>query len=63
MGVQNSEFVPLFPIRFRRLPREHQFERLDLVEMTVTKAPDPRPESYRVDETSIRLIDKGDKLS
>ncbi len=56
-------FLRLFPIRFRRLPREHQFERFDLVEMTITKATDHRAESYRVDEDSIRLLEKGDKLS
>jgi hypothetical protein len=57
------ELLRLFPIRFRRLPREHQFDRFDLVEMTATKASDPRPESFRVDEGSIRLIERGKKLS
>lgn len=52
-----AELLRLFPIRFRRLPKEHQFDRFDLVEMTATKAGDPRPESYRVDESSIRLIE------
>jgi hypothetical protein len=52
------ELLRLFPIRFRRLPQEHQFDRFDLVEMTATKASDPRPESYRVDEPSIRLIER-----
>jgi hypothetical protein len=53
-----TELLRLFPIRFRRLPREHQFDRFDLVQMTATKASDPRPESYRVDEASIRLIER-----
>ena len=57
-----KQMLRLFPIRFRRLPREHQFNRFDLVEMTATKASDPRPESFRVDEGSIRLIE-ADKLS
>ncbi|MGH8228307.1 MAG: hypothetical protein ACREU3_10475 [Steroidobacteraceae bacterium] len=57
------EMLRLFPIRFRRLPREHQFDRFDLLEMTATKASDPRPESFRVDEGSIRLIERGNKLS
>ncbi len=57
------ELLRLFPIRFRRLPREHQFDRFDLVEITATKASDPRPESFRVDEGSIRLIERGKKLS
>ena len=53
-----TELLRLFPIRFRRLPKEHQFDRFDLVQMTATKAGDPRPESYRVDEASIRLIER-----
>ena len=58
-----GELLRLFPIRFRRLPRQERFDRFDLVEMTITKASDPRPESYRVDEASIKLLDKGRKLS
>lgn len=56
------ELLRLFPIRYRRLPKGDQFDRYDLVEMTITKASDHRPESYRVDEGSIRLIEK-DKLT
>jgi hypothetical protein len=58
ISEDGTELLRLFPIRFRRLPKEHQFERFDLVEMTATKASDPRPESYRVDEASIRLIER-----
>jgi hypothetical protein len=55
-----EQLLRLYPIRYRRLPKEDQFDRYDLVEMTMTKAPsDARPESYRVDEGSIRLIEKG----
>lgn len=57
------ELLRLFPIRFRRLPTEQRFDRYDLVEMTATKASDPRPESYRVDEASIRILDRGSSLS
>jgi hypothetical protein len=62
ISEDGTELLRLFPIRFRRLPKEHQFERFDLVEMTATKASDPRPESYRVDEASIRLLER-DTLS
>jgi hypothetical protein len=58
ISEDGTELLRLFPIRFRRLPKEHQFDRFDLVEMTATKASDPRPESYRVDEASIRLIER-----
>jgi hypothetical protein len=53
-----TRLLRLFPIRYRRLAQEHQFERFDLVEMIATKASDPRPESYRVDEASIRLLER-----
>jgi hypothetical protein len=54
-----ARLLRLFPIRFRRLAKEHQFERFDLVEMVATKASnDTRPESYRVDEPSIRLLER-----
>ena len=62
ISEDGTELLRLFPIRFRRLPKEHQFDRFDLVEMTATKASDPRPESYRVDEASIRLLER-DTLS
>ncbi len=53
-------FLRLYPIRYRRLPKEDQFDRYDLVELTTTKAKnDSRPESYRVDEGSIRIVQRG----
>lgn len=55
---ETGQLLRLFPIRYRRLDKADQFNRYDLVEMTVTKASDPRPESYRVDEDSIRLIER-----
>lgn len=58
-----QRLLRLFPIRYRRLPKEHQFERFDLVEMTATKASDPRPESFRVDEASIQLVESGKSLT
>jgi hypothetical protein len=58
ISEDGTQMLRLFPIRYRRLPKEHQFDRFDLVEMTATKASDPRPESYRVDEASIRLIEQ-----
>jgi len=58
-----QELLRLFPIRYRRLDKDEQFDRFDLVEMTITKASDPRPESYHVDEYSIHRIESGKKLS
>ena len=58
-----KELLRLFPIRYRRLDTDDQFDRFDLVEMTLTKASDPRPESYRVDEGSIHVLERGNKLA
>jgi hypothetical protein len=55
---ETRKLVRLFPIRFRRLPPEAQFDRYDQVEMTVTKANDARVESFRVDEGSIRITSR-----
>ncbi len=57
-----GELLRLFPIRYRRLPPSDRFGRYDRVEMLITKASDPRPESYQVAEESIRLLEKGTAL-
>lgn len=58
---ETGEFLRLFPIRYRRLDPENRFGRFDQVEMTTTRhTPDPRPESWHVDEDSIRLTATGD---
>jgi len=60
----SRELLRLFPIRYRRLSPENRFERFDQVEMSMERyTRDPRPESYHVDEDSIRVTAKGDKLS
>jgi hypothetical protein len=59
-----GQLIRLFPIAYRRLVPEHRFDRFDLIEATITKASaDPRPESFRVDHDSIRVIERGGKLS
>lgn len=62
ISEDTGEFLRLFPIRYRRLDASQRFNRYDLVEMKVTKASDPRPESYHVDEDSICLIERGTRL-
>ena len=59
-----GELLRLYPIRYRRLDKVNQFDRFDLVEMTITRASDDyRPESHRVDHDSIQVIKSGKKLS
>ena len=61
---ETRELLRLFPIRYRRLAPPNRFDRFDQVEMTMTKASsDPRPESFHVNEDSIRLTETSSKLS
>jgi hypothetical protein len=54
----------LFPIRYRNLPTDRQFDRFDLVELDMElPGDDYRPESRHVIEDSIRIVGHGRDLS
>jgi hypothetical protein len=60
--TESGRLLRLYPIRYRHLKKEQQFERFDLLELTLRKAfddHDKRPESYKVDEDSIIILKKG----
>ncbi|MEI6720687.1 MAG: hypothetical protein WCO67_07985, partial [Betaproteobacteria bacterium] len=59
-GVTDAgELIRLYPITYRRLAAENQFNRYDLIEALLTKASnDSRPESFRVDHDSIRVLER-----
>jgi hypothetical protein len=58
-----KEMLRLYPVRFRNLPRDRQFDRFDLVELdTELPRDDYRPESRHVVEDSIRIIESGKAL-
>jgi hypothetical protein len=63
-GVTDDQrLIRLYPITYRRLAKEHQFNRFDLIKVLLTKASnDARPESYRVDHDSIKVIERGSSL-
>jgi len=59
-----KRMLRLYPIRFRRLSAEQRFDRFDLIECKgYQSSGDVRPESYHIEETSIRLVDKANSLS
>jgi len=64
-GVTDAgQLIRLFPITYRRLAAENRFDRFDQIEAILTKSTsDPRPESFRVDHDSIRVIERGKALS
>ena len=50
----------LFPIRYRNLPKDRQFDRFDLVEFDMElPRDDHRPESRHVVEDTIRIVGHG----
>jgi len=56
---QNGEMRRLFPIPYRLLDGEHQFNRWEWINAQIIKATDDhRPESYKVDIDSIKRITK-----
>lgn len=58
--TEKGEFVRLYPVRFRQLKPEQRFERYDLVEVQGERPKDDhRPESFHVDEGSIKIIRRG----
>ena len=55
--TEDSKWIRLFPLPFRRLEYERQFKKYQWIEANVTKAlSDPRSESYKVDLDTIRPI-------
>lgn len=64
ISEDGQSFVRLYPIRFRHLPEEKRFRRFDLIEFDAFRpSDDRRPESWRVREDSIKVIQRADKTS
>jgi len=54
--TEDGNWIRLFPLPFRYLEYSKQFKKYQWIEASVTKASDPRPESYKVVLDSIRLV-------
>lgn len=54
--TDRGEWLRLFPVPYRRLAQHQQFHKYQWIEVAVEKASDPRPESHRLREDSIRII-------
>jgi hypothetical protein len=51
-------WLRLYPINFRSLPEGQRFKKYQIVQLKIRKhEKDQRPESYRVDENSIKLLE------
>jgi len=62
--TEDHRLLRLYPIRFRHLAPNQRFGRFDWIEVEMTRASDdPRPESFRIKEDTLRILMPGEKLS
>jgi hypothetical protein len=54
--TDKGEWLRLFPVPWRFLPSDQRFRKYQWVEVTVTKASDARPESYKLKPDGIRVL-------
>lgn len=53
--TDKGEWLRLFPVPYRRLHENQKFSKYQWIEVGVTKASDPRPESYRIRQETLRV--------
>ncbi|MBK8453088.1 MAG: hypothetical protein WAQ53_09480 [Thiofilum sp.] len=57
--TEDGRLLRLYPIRYRLLKSDQKFNRFDLIQCRISKAEnDPRPESYKVDESSLIILNR-----
>ena len=56
--TDDGKWIRLFPLPFRYLKYSQQFKKYQWIDLRVTKASDPRQESYKADLDSIKPIGK-----
>jgi len=64
IDLDSKQWIRLYPILFRDLGNDKKFKKYDIVEVRAIKARnDHRPESYKVDQDSIRVVDSPKKVN
>src|SRR5437764_15248176 len=54
--TEDGKWLRLFPIPYRFLDVDKRFRKYQWIELDVTKATDARPESYKIDRNSIKIL-------
>lgn len=54
--TEKGEWLRLFPVPYRFLAEDQRFRKYQWVEVTVTKASDPRPESHKLRPNGIKIV-------
>jgi len=53
--TNNGDWIRLFPVPYRLMDEEKQFQKWQWIDATVSKASDHRPESYRIEPDTISV--------
>lgn len=53
--TDKGEWLRLFPVPYRRLNTSQQFKKYQWIEVGVMKASDPRPESHKISQQTIKI--------
>lgn len=62
--TEDHRLLRLYPIRFRHFAPEQRFNRFDWIEAQMARATeDPRPESYRIKEDTLRVLMRAKSVS
>jgi hypothetical protein len=51
-----GEWRRLFPVPYRFLTQDRRFRKYQWIDVAITKASDPRPESYKIQGESIKIV-------
>jgi len=54
--TDKGEWLRLFPVPWRLLGTDQRFRKYQWVELTVAKARDPRPESYKLKHNGVKIL-------
>ena len=54
--TDKGKWIRLFPVPYRFLGQDKRFRKYQWIEVSVQKGNDPRPESYRIFEDTIKII-------
>lgn len=61
IDLSNNQWIRLYPIPYRDLDNNKKFKKYDIIEIKAIKAvDDKRPESFKVDINSIKILDSLD---
>jgi hypothetical protein len=56
LDADRPHWIRVFPVPFRRLPREQQFTKYDVIRVDLVRGPDSRPESWEPRADTIEIV-------